>query len=588
MNQSKLKRTRMCGSLRSNDIGQEVILNGWVAVERNLGHLIFIDLRDTSGISQVVIRREDEDLYKIAEGIKGEYVLAVRGVIQGRESKNPELDTGDIEVLANEIKILSKAKTPPIYTTDDDNANETMRLKYRYLDLRKKTNQDRLKLRSKVNKLIRNYLDDLDFVEVETPYLANPSPEGARDYLVPSRINKHKFYALPQSPQQMKQILMVSGVDKYYQIVRCFRDEDLRANRQPEFTQLDIEMSFVDEEDIMSTNENLIYEIFKEFKGIEVERPFKRMTYKEAMDRFGVDKPDLRFGFELKNLVDIFMDTDFKVLSSNLKAPNTIKGLSIGSYESEYSRKNIDALEDFVKDYGAHGLIWVRIKDGELVGSSIKKFLTEDNIKDLIEAFDVEKDGLIFIIAGEEEMVNHSLGNLRVHIANSLNVIDKDSLEILWITDFPLFEFDKEENRYTAKHHPFTQPHEDDIDKLTSDPKSCRARAYDLVINGDEIGGGSIRISNPETQDKMFEALGLNKEDIDTNFGYFVEALSYGTPPHGGIAYGLDRLMMVLSNTDNIRDVIAFPKTQSATDLLTQAPSRVDEDQLKELNIKLN
>ncbi|MDO5718541.1 MAG: aspartate--tRNA ligase [Tissierellia bacterium] len=585
--ETKFKRTAMCGSLRANDIGNEVVLNGWVAKERNLGALIFIDLRDATGISQVVVRKEETpDLYELAEDIRGEFVIAVRGIVSERESKNPNMDTGDIEILATEIKVLDKAKTTPIYVKDDDNVSETMRLKYRYLDLRKQSMQKNLRLRAKTAKVIRDFLYENDFVEVETPFLTNPTPEGARDYLVPSRVNEQKFYALPQSPQQLKQMLMVGGVDRYYQIVKCFRDEDLRANRQPEFTQVDIEMSFVDMEDVIEVNEKLVQRVFKEIKGIDLEIPFKRMSYEEAMDLYGVDKPDLRFGFELKDIAYAFRETSFGVFKSAIDEGKVIKAINIGEYESEYSRKKIDKLTDFVKDYGAKGLIWIKFHDGEM-SSSISKFLNENEVEEVKKIFGIDKNGLVFIVADEADIANASLGNLRVKIAKDMDLIDNENYNILWITDFPMFEYSEEEKRYTAKHHPFTKPVQEDIEFMSTEPERCKAMAYDLVINGDEIGGGSIRINNSELQNKVFEALKLTDDEIEKKFGYFIEALSYGTPPHGGIAYGFDRLIMLLAGTDNIKDVIAFPKTQSATCLLTGAPSPVGKEQLEELHIEL-
>ncbi len=584
--EANLKRNTMCGTLRASDIGKEVVLNGWVAKERNLGSLIFIDLRDTTGISQIVIKKEDTpELFDIAENIRSEFVLAVKGVVSERESKNLNIPTGDIEVIVSELSILDKAKTPPIYVRDDDNASEAMRLKYRYLDLRKESLQKNLKLRAKTAKVIRDFLYENDFIEVETPFLINPTPEGARDYLVPSRVNPNRFYALPQSPQQLKQILMVGGMDRYYQIVKCFRDEDLRANRQPEFTQVDIEMSFVDEEDVMEINEKLVCKLFKEIKGVELETPFKKLNYCEAMDKYGVDKPDLRFGFELKNLKDVFSNTEFGVFKSALEEGKVVKGFNIGDLEDKYSRKAIDKLTDFVKDYGAKGLIWIKFHNGEM-SSSISKFLTDDEIKGIKEKFEIENNGLVFIVADDFDTTSAALGNLRVKIAKEQEIVSDDEYAITWVTDFPMFEYDEEENRYAAKHHPFTHPNSDDIEFLESDPEKCRAKAYDLVINGEEIGGGSIRINNSELQNKVFRALSLTDEDIKNKFGYFIEALSYGTPPHGGIAYGFDRLVMLFAGTNNIKDVIAFPKTQSATCLMTGAPSEIDENQLKEIHIK--
>lgn len=586
--EKKFKRTAMCGSLRKEDIGKEIVLNGWAAKARNLGALVFIDLRDTTGISQIVVKKDDTpELFEKACEIRAEYVVAVSGIVNERESKNPKMPTGDVELIVNDLTILDTANTPPIYIKDDDNVSEQMRLKYRYLDLRKENMQRNLKLRAKTAKIIRDFFYDNNFVEVETPFLTNPTPEGARDYLVPSRVNEHSFYALPQSPQQLKQMLMVSGMDRYYQIVRCFRDEDLRANRQPEFTQVDIEMSFVDVEDVIEVNERLLQKIFKEIKGIDIKLPLRQMPYREAMEKYGVDKPDLRFGFELSNMNEVFSNSDFQIFKDAKENNNLIKGFSIGEFEKEYSRKKIDKLQDFVKDFGLKSLYWIKFHEGEMT-SSIAKFLSEEEISKIKEIFDVKDNALILITAGEEDSVNAGLGNLRVKLAKDLDLLDNDVYEMVWITEFPMFEYDKEENRFQAKHHPFTHPVDEDIDKLLTDPSSCRAKAYDIVINGDEIGGGSIRINNSSLQNKMFEALNLTKDDIERKFGYFIEALSYGTPPHGGLAYGFDRLIMLLAGTNNIKDVIAFPKTQSATCLLTGAPSVVDDKQLKEIHIKLD
>ena len=583
----KYKRSEMCGNLGIEDLNKEVILNGWVAKQRDLGALIFIDLRDTTGISQVVIRKDDEELYDLAAYVRSEYVLAVKGVVSERESKNPDMPTGDIEIIASEIHILAKSETPPIYVKEDDNASEEMRLKYRYLDLRKKSLQDKLKLRAKTAKVFRDFLYDNDFLEVETPFLTNPTPEGARDYLVPSRVNEHEFYALPQSPQQLKQISMIGGIDRYYQIVKCFRDEDLRANRQPEFTQVDIEMSFVDVDDVIEINEKLIKKVFKEVIDVDLQIPFPRMTYQDAMDYYGVDKPDLRFEMKLTNLNEIFKNSDFKVFTNAINDGGTVKGINIGDLESEYSRKKIDKLTDYVKDYGATGLIWVRFSNGE-VTSSISKFLTDNDIEALKSTFDVGSDALIFIVCGEESIVNPSLGNLRNKVAKDCGILDKEEFAITWVTEFPMFEYDADADRYVAVHHPFTSPRDEDLPMLTQNPTQCLSKAYDLVINGEEAGGGSIRINDAEIQKQVFEALKLTDEEIESKFGFLVEALNYGAPPHGGIAYGLDRLVMQLSGTDNIKDVIAFPKTQSATCLLTGAPSEISDTQLNEIHIKLD
>ncbi|MBW4828590.1 MAG: aspartate--tRNA ligase [Clostridiaceae bacterium] len=583
-----LRRTHMCGDLRKININEEVVLMGWVQKKRNLGSLIFADLRDTKGIAQVVFDDTiSEELFKKAEKIKSEYVIAVKGKVREREAINKNISTGEIEIIVSELKILNESETPPIYIKDNDDVSENMRLKYRYLDLRKPSMQRNLKARHKTGKIIREFLDENNFVEIETPMLTKPTPEGARDYLVPSRVNEGKFYALPQSPQLMKQLLMVSGMDRYYQIVKCFRDEDLRANRQPEFTQVDIEMSFVDIEDIIEINEKLLYRIFKEMKGIEIELPIMRMTYNEAMERFGSDKPDLRFEFELKDITDIVANSDFKVFSGTIKNNGEVRGINIKGYESSFSRKDISKLENYVKTFGAKGLAWIKITD-EGITSPIAKFLSENELGNIISRMDGEKGDLLLFVADKPKVVFDSLGNLRVEIAKRLDIIEKDDLKLVWITEFPLFEYDEDEERYVAKHHPFTHPMEEDIELLETNPEKVRAKAYDIVINGDEMGGGSIRISDSKLQERMFKALGFSMEEAREKFGFLLEAFKYGTPPHGGIAYGFDRLVMLLTDTDNIRDVIAFPKTQSATCLLTGAPANIDSEQLKEVHMKLD
>ena len=583
-----LRRTIMCGKLRPEHDGQEVVLMGWVQRERNLGSLIFIDLRDTTGISQIVFDNTvSEEIFTKAEKIRSEYVLAVRGKVRIRQSINNEIPTGEVEVLVDELKILDESETPPIYIKDDDNVSESMRLKYRYLDLRKSSMQDKLKLRAKAAKVVRDFLDENNFIEVETPMLTKPTPEGARDYLVPSRVNPGEFYALPQSPQLMKQLLMVSGMDRYFQIVKCFRDEDLRANRQPEFTQIDIEMSFVDVEDIISINESLLYRLFKELKGIEIELPIKRMTYNEAMERYGVDKPDLRFGFELNDISDIVKDCGFKVFSSAVENQGAVRGINVKGYGDRFTRKDITTLEEHAKTYGAKGLAWIKITE-EGITSPIAKFFSEEEFARILERMDGEKGDLILFVADKQSVVFDSLGNLRNEVAKRLNIIEESDMKLVWITEFPLFEYDEEENRYVAKHHPFTHPMDEDIDLLESAPEKVRAKAYDIVINGDEMGGGSIRINNSDLQKKMFSALGFTEEEAYDKFGFLLEAFKYGTPPHGGIAYGFDRLIMLLSNTSNIRDVIAFPKTQSATCLMTNAPTMVSEKQLEEVHVRID
>lgn len=583
-----LRRTDMCGNLRLEDENREVVLMGWVQKRRNLGSLVFVDLRDTTGIAQIIFDEEvSKEAFEKANRLRGEYVIAVRGTVKERQSKNAELATGDIEIFAEQLKILSEAETPPIYIKDNDDVSENMRLKYRYLDLRKPSMQKKLKLRHQATKVVRNFLDSNGFIDVETPMLTKPTPEGARDYLVPSRVNEGSFYALPQSPQILKQLLMVGGMDRYYQITKCFRDEDLRANRQPEFTQIDIEMSFVDMEDILEINEKLVQKIFSEVKGVELELPIPRMSYSEVMDRFGTDKPDLRFGFELKDLSEIVENSEFKAFSGAIADGGCVKGINIDGHGDSFSRKGVSKLEDLAKTFGAKGLAWIKITD-EGINSPIAKFLSEDELNGIVKAMNGSEGDLILIVADKSSVVSTVLGNLRVDIAEKLEIIDKSKYNMLWVVDFPLFEYDEEENRYMAKHHPFTHPVDEDIELLETEPEKVRAKAYDLVINGDEIGGGSIRISNQGLQEKMFKALGFTMEAAWEKFGFLLEAFKYGVPPHGGIAYGLDRLSMVLADTDNMRDVIAFPKTQSATCLLTNAPTEVDSKQLEELSIEIS
>lgn len=581
-----MKRTHFCGELRKENIGETIVLNGWVGKSRDLGPLLFIDIRDKTGISQVVFKKEEnEELYLKAKELKSEYVIGVRGKVSERENKNSEIPTGDIEIIVDELVVYDKAKTPPIYIKDNDNVSEEMRLKYRYLDLRKPSMQKTLRDRAEIVKAFRDFLYDNGFIEVETPFLGKPTPEGARDYLVPSRINKHAFYALPQSPQLYKQMLMVGGTDRYYQVVKCFRDEDLRANRQPEFTQVDLEMSFVDIEDVMELNERLVQYIFKKVKNIDLELPLKRMSFDEAMSKYGSDKPDLRYGFEIQDISELSEIIDFNLFKDSVAEGKKIKAINFNGLSEKYSRKQIDKLTSAVKGMGASGLIWFRLENGE-INSSVNKFLNEDFNSKLIERLELKDGDLALVIIDKEPRVLELMGSLRNMIADEHLEFDENDFAITWINEFPMFEYDEEERRYVAKHHPFTHPVDEDIKLLETHPENMRAKAYDLVINGDEIGGGSIRINNSELQNRIFEALKLSKEDIERKFGFFVESLSYGTPPHGGIAYGLDRLVMTLLNKDNIKDVIAFPKTQSASDLLTEAPTLVDDEQLKELNIK--
>lgn len=580
----EFKRTHMCGSLRIEDLGKEVVLMGWVAKKRNLGSLVFIDLRDKTGISQIVIREDDKDNYERARQISAEYVLEVKGKVFERESKNPDIPTGDIEIIADKINILDKAKTPPIYIKDDDDVSENLRLKYRYLDMRKPSVQRNLKLRSDIVRTMREYFYDNEFTEVETPFLTKPTPEGARDYLVPSRINAGKFYALPQSPQLLKQILMIGSLDRYFQVVKCFRDEDLRANRQPEFTQLDLEMSFSDQDDVIAMNEGLLKVLFDNYTDYDLKLPINRMDYSEAMESYGSDKPDLRFGYKIHDVTELFVDSEFKVFADNTSDGRSVRAINFTGLEEKYSRKQLDKLTDFVKDYGLKGLSY--IKFNESMQSSIKKFLTDDVIDGLKEKLDAKNGDLIFLAADKDRTVLEGLGALRVKIAKENNLYEKE-YALTWVVNFPMFEYSEEEDRYVAQHHPFTMPNEEDIDLLLTEPEKVRTQAYDIVINGDEMGGGSVRINNSDLQKKVFEALKLTDEDIKNKFGFFIEALQYGTPPHAGLAYGLDRLLMLFAKTDNIKDIIAFPKTQSATCPLTEAPALVDDKALEELNIKL-
>ena len=582
-----LRRTHYAGELREENIGDEVVLMGWVQGARSFGSIVFVDIRDVSGLSQVVFDEEsNEEAFGKAEKLRSEFVIAAKGKVRERSSINPDIPTGKIEVLGEELVILDESEVPPIYVKDGDNVSENMRLKYRTLDLRKPEMQKNLITRAKMYKVFRDYLSENRFIEVETPILGKPTPEGARDYLVPSRVNEGRFYALPQSPQLFKQMLMVSGYDRYFQIAKCFRDEDLRANRQPEFTQVDIEMSFVDVEDVLAMNEGLIKTLFKEIKGIDLETPFKRIPYQEAMDRYGIDKPDTRFGFELVDLSETLKDSEFKVFSGAISNGGSVRAINIEGKESEFSRKDIDKLEKFAKTYGAKGLAWMKFADGE-INSPIAKFLSEEELENIKEKVNGKDGDLVLFVADKNEVVYDALGNLRNHIADKLELRDHETFDVLWVTDFPLFEYDEEEDRYVAKHHPFTSPRDEDIEKLESNPAEARAKAYDIVINGDEMGGGSIRINNSTLQKQMFNALGIDEESQEEKFGFLLESFKYGVPPHGGIAYGLDRLVMLFAGTNNIKDVIAFPKTQSATDILTGAPIELDNDQLHEVHIEV-
>lgn len=561
-----------------NDVGEKVVLNGWVAKTRNLGGVLFIDLRDRSGIIQLVVK-PDNAFYGLASTLHNEYVIKVIGIIVKRESINKNLETGEIEVEVQNLEILNKSLDVPFSLTDDTTALEDTRLKYRYLDLRRNALNKNLILRHKIMMITRNYFDSLGFIEVETPMLCKSTPEGARDYLVPSRVNKGKFYALPQSPQLFKQLLMVGGIEKYFQITKCFRDEDLRADRQPEFTQIDMEMSFADEFEIMDITEKLIAKIFKEIKGIDVKLPLLKMKWDDAMDKYGSDKPDLRFDLPIIDITNIFSNTNIEFLQNVLVNTIVVKNMA-----SEFSRKDIDNLTDYVKTYKASGLAYLKMED--VLNGSIAKLLSEEEKNNLIKELNLENNDIIFIISGKKNIVKVSLGALRLKLGHDLDLINTNDYQLLWVTDFPSFEWSEEENRFMAMHHPFTAPKDEDVDKLLNDKEHCYSKAYDIVINGYEVGGGSIRIHQEEIQEKMFEALELTKEDINEKFGFFVNALKYGTPPHGGLALGLDRLTMILANTDNIRDVIAFPKTANANDLMSECPSDVSDKQLKELGIK--
>lgn len=582
-----MKRTHYCGVLRDEHIGAQVVLKGWVQRKRNLGGLIFVDLRDREGLAQIVFDTDvSQDAFNLAETLRGEFVIEVCGTVRLRESINTGMPTGRIEIFADTLEIINEAEIPPIHIQDDDDAGERLRLKYRYLDLRKPKMQQKLKLRSKVTQIVRNFLESEGFIDFETPVLTKPTPEGARDYLVPSRVNPGKFYALPQSPQLFKQILMVSGFDKYYQITKCFRDEDLRADRQPEFTQIDIEMSFVEPEDVMEVNERLMVKVLEETIGVRPATPFPRLTFDEAMTRYGSDKPDTRYGLELVHLNDLAADCGFKVFTDAVASQGDVRGINLKGASDHISRKEIDKLGEFVKTYGAKGLAWIRLgADG--LNSPIAKFFSEEQLALLVKKMNGETGDILVFVADRPQIVFDSLGALRQEVAKKLNLIPKDRFNFLWVTDFPLFDYDEESGRYVAKHHPFTSPRTEDIDLLETNPAEARAKAYDIVLNGFEIGGGSIRIHKSEVQKRMFRALGFTDEKANEKFGFLLEAFKYGTPPHGGIAFGLDRLVMILTGSENIREVIAFPKTQNATCLMTDAPSWVDEDQLDELSVQV-
>jgi aspartyl-tRNA synthetase len=585
---SGLKRSNMCAELSLENVGQRVTIMGWVHKRRDLGGLIFVTLRDRSGILQVVFSSEkDGKLFNKAEMIRGDYVIAVVGHVVKRtpENINPAFKTGEIEVVADELRILSRAETTPFYIEENSDVSEALRLKYRYLDLRRPDMQRNLMFRHRVVKIARDYYDANGFLEIETPMLTKSTPEGARDYLVPSRVQAGKFYALPQSPQLFKQLLMVAGYDRYFQVVKCFRDEDLRADRQPEFTQIDLEMSFVNIDDVLKVNEGFIVKAFKELLGVNVETPFIRLSYQEAMERFGSDKPDMRFGLELINVSDLVKDCGFKVFSGAVKNGGSVRAINAKGCGEKFSRREIDSLVEVVKTYGAKGMAWIVVGKDELK-SSITKFLSNEDIDAILNRVDAESGDLICFVADKDEIVFDALGHLRLELAGKLDLADKNQYKFLWVTEFPLLEYSGEEGRWVAKHHPFTSPMDEDVQYMDTDPGRVRTKAYDIVLNGVEIGGGSIRIHSRELQSKVFKLLGFTEEETWDRFGFLLEAFKYGTPPHGGIAFGLDRLVMLMAGRNSIRDVIAFPKVQNASCPMTNAPDFVDLKQLQELHIK--
>lgn len=590
-----LRRTDYCGTFRIDSVGKEVVVMGWVQRRRNLGSLIFVDLRDRSGLLQIVFDDTTSDeVFRKAESIRSEYVIAVKGVVRERQSKTDKIATGDVEVLATELRILAEADTTPFEILDDTNVNETLRLKYRYLDLRRPTLQHNLKMRYDVTLAARKFFEDNGFIEIETPMLGKSTPEGARDYLVPSRIHEGCFYALPQSPQLYKQLLMIAGFDRYFQITKCFRDEDLRANRQPEFTQIDVEMSFVDDiEDVMYPIEGLIKGIFKKTIGLDLgEGHFRTMRYKDAMENYGSDKPDTRFGLKIVNCSDLFANSTFKVFTDALAIAigpirGSVRAINAKGLADKFSRKDLDACVEYAKTLGAKGLCWMTWQKGGEIKSSFSKFLGEGDVANIKERMNFEEGDTLFFAADKDYVVFNALGGLRLMLADKFNLIDKNTYDVLWITEFPMFEWSEEENRFMAVHHPFTAPMNEDLDLCETAPDKARAKAYDLVINGQEAGGGSIRIHSRDIQKKMFNILGFTDEDIQRKFGFFVDAFNYGAPPHGGLAFGLDRLVMLLCKDDSIRDVIAFPKVQTAACLMSDAPSAVDQKQLDELYISV-
>ena len=587
---SGLKRSCRCAEVTSNNIGEKLTLMGWVQKRRNLGSLIFIDLRDRSGLMQLVFDENvnDKALFEKAETLRSEFVIAAVGTIRKREGAvNPDLATGELEMMVEELRILSESETPPFPIDEDCNTKDELRLKYRYLDLRRPNLQRNLMMRSKVCTLVRAFLADEGFLEIETPILNKSTPEGARDYLVPSRVHPGNFYALPQSPQLFKQLLMCSGYDRYFQIAKCFRDEDLRADRQPEFTQIDMELSFVDIDDVIDVNERLLAKLFKEVLGVEVSLPIQRMTWAEAMDRFGSDKPDLRFGMELKNITEIVKGCGFGVFTGAIEAGGSVRGINAKG-QGAMPRKKIDALVEFAKGYGAKGLAYLAINEDGTYKSSFAKFMTDEELKNIVTALEGEPGDLLFFAADKNKVVWDVLGALRLELAKQMDLLKKDEYKFLWVTEFPLLEWSEEQNRYVAMHHPFTMPMEEDLPLIDTDPGKVRAKAYDIVLNGTELGGGSIRIHQNHIQEKMFEALGFSMESAYNQFGFLLNAFKYGVPPHAGLAYGLDRLIMLMAKEDSIREVIAFPKVKDASCLMTDAPNIVDEAQLKELGIKID
>ncbi|MCK9478019.1 MAG: aspartate--tRNA ligase [Firmicutes bacterium] len=584
-----LKRTNYCGELTKSDVGNTVTLMGWAAKNRDLGGVLFIDLRDRTGMVQLVVNERAKDgIFERAEGVRSEYVIGIEGVVRLRDAEtvNKNISTGEVEVVVNSLVIYSKSQTPPFYIEEDSDTNEQVRLKYRYLDLRRPDMQKNIILRHKACKVVRDYFDKNGFLEIETPMLIKSTPEGARDYLVPSRVHNGAFYALPQSPQLYKQLLMVAGMDRYFQIARCFRDEDLRADRQPEFTQIDIEMSFVDIDDVIAVNEGMLVDVFHEIMGVKIETPFERLPYDEAMERFGSDKPDTRFGLELINVTDIAKGCGFKVFADAEASGGSVRAINVKGGADKLSRRDLDSLVDFVKTYRAKGLAWVIITKDELK-SPIAKFLSTDDVNSIIQRAGAVVGDVLLFVADKDEIVFDALGNLRLEIACRLDLIDKSKFNFLWVTDFPLLEYDDEQKKYVAKHHPFTSPKDEDVELLDVDPLKVRAKAYDIILNGTELGGGSIRIYDSNLQKKMFSLLGFSDEEAHKRFGYLLDAFKYGTPPHGGMAYGLDRLMMLLTGSNSIRDVMAFPKVQNASELMTNAPDIVDRKQLMELGIKI-